>query len=138
MSRYLIKEGPLGRRDPPWRSQALRGARSQPVVTLILKMTYSTLTIKDKSYLNFLFSDLLIQDEVFTIFWKSPEEQSVPSELSAAGTKRGVRSVPMRTVPSRRSTSRPSRPSCSNDYRKCTNERPTPTGFITRYRCPRK
>merc|ERR1712055_149339 len=35
--------------------------------------------------------------------------QTVPSELSAVGAKRGVRSVPMRTVPSQRFT-RPSRP----------------------------
>ena len=38
------------------------------------------------------------------MFCQSSEEQTVPSELSAVGAKRGVRSVPMRTVPSRRST----------------------------------
>ena len=37
-------------------------------VVQIIKMTFSTLTIKDKFYLNFMFSDSLIQDEVFTIF----------------------------------------------------------------------
>ena len=73
-------------------------------VVLILKMTFTTSTIKDKSYLNFMYSDSLTQEEVFTIFCKSWEEQSVPSELSAVGAKRGVRSVPMRTEPSRRST----------------------------------
>ena len=31
-------------------------------------MTISTSTIKYKFYLNFMFSDSLIQDEVFTIF----------------------------------------------------------------------
>ena len=70
----------------------------------ILKMTFSTSTIKDKSCLNFLFSDSLNQEEVFTIFCKYFEEQSVSPELSAVGEKQDVRTVPMRTVPSRRST----------------------------------
>ena len=38
-----------------------------------------------------------------------------PSKLSAAGAKLGVKSVPMRTVPSRRSTGRPG-PSDDDDY----------------------
>ena len=39
----------------------------------------------------------------------------LPSKLSAAGAKLGVKSVPMRTVPSRRSTGRPG-PSDDDDY----------------------
>ena len=60
-------------------------------------MTFSTSTIKDKSYLNFLFSDSLTQEEVFPIFCMSSDEQSLPSELSAVGPKQGVISVPIRT-----------------------------------------
>ena len=37
---------------------------------MILKMTFTTSTIKDKSYLNFMFRDCLTQEEVSTIFCK--------------------------------------------------------------------
>ena len=38
-------------------------------IVLSIKMTFSTSTIKDKSYLNFMFSDSLTQEEVFKT-WK--------------------------------------------------------------------
>ena len=44
------------------------------------------------------------QEEVFTIFCQSFEEQSVPSELSTVGAKRGMSCLPMRILPSRRPT----------------------------------
>ena len=76
-------------------------------VILILKMSFDfdlNFDHQQQSYPNFLFSDSLTKEEFFTIFCWPFEDQSVSSELSAVGAKRGVRSVPMRTVPSRRST----------------------------------
>ena len=46
-------------------------------------------------------ADLLFKPKMFCYY---SEEQTVPSKLSAVGAKRGVRSVPMRTVPSQRPT----------------------------------
>ena len=54
---------------------------------------------QQQSYPNFLFSDSLTKEEVFTIFCWPFEDQYVSSELSAVGAKRGVRTHENCTLP---------------------------------------